>query len=168
VLVAFGEPVSLAPYSAVYGDDAVKAVDALTTAVQVAMEAQVVNVRRLDWDALIRAVEDLYRGELVRELHEERGIAFRQIDTIRLSRAIAEAAQHFAEREPARVEALWQRIQGYRGLLWEYRVRDEAVRVRLARPRLGARLQHGSRAGLGLPFFFYGVLVNGLPYFIPR
>jgi 1-acyl-sn-glycerol-3-phosphate acyltransferase len=168
VLVAFGEPVSLAPYSAVYGDNAVKAVDALTTSVQVAMEAQVVNVRRLDWDALIRAVEDLYRGELVRELHEERGIAFRQIDTIRLSRAIAEAAQHFAEREPARVEALWQRIQGYRGLLWEYRVRDEAVRVRLAPPRLGARLQHGSRAGLGLPFFFYGVLVNGLPYFLPR
>ena len=168
VLVAFGEPIALAPYSAVYGDDAVKAVDALTTSVQVAMEAQVVNVRRLDWDALIRAVEDLYRGELVRELHEERGIALRQIDTIRLSRGIAEAAQHFAAREPARVEALWQRIQGYRGLLWEYRVRDEAVRARLARPRLGARLQHGSRAGLGLPLFLYGVLVNGLPYFLPR
>ncbi len=168
VLVAFGEPVSLAPYSAVYRDDAVTAVDALTTAVQVAMEAQVVNVRRLDWDALIRAVEDLYRGELVRELHEERGIAFRQIDTIRLTRAIAEAVQHFAEREPERVETLWQRIQAYRGLLWEYRVRDEAVRARLARPRLGARLQHGSQAGLGLPFFVYGVLVNGLPYFLPR
>jgi glycerol-3-phosphate O-acyltransferase / dihydroxyacetone phosphate acyltransferase len=168
VLVAFGEPVPLAPYSAEYADNPLKAVDALTTSVQVAMEAQVVNVRRLDWAALIRAVEDLYRGELVRELHEERGLALRQIDTIRLSRAIAEAAQHFAEREPERVEALWQRIQGYRGLLWEYHVRDEAVRARLARPRLGARLQHGSWAGLGFPLFLYGATVNGLPYFVPR
>jgi glycerol-3-phosphate O-acyltransferase / dihydroxyacetone phosphate acyltransferase len=168
VLVAFGEPVSLPPYVAVYGEDPVKAVDALTTAVQVAMEAQVVNVRRLDWAELIHAVEDLYRGELVRELHEERGLALRQIDTIRLSHAIAEAAQHFAEREPERVEALWQRIQGYRGLLWEYRVRDEAVRGRLARPRLSARLQHGSWAGLGFPLFLYGATVNGLPYYVPR
>jgi 1-acyl-sn-glycerol-3-phosphate acyltransferase len=168
VLVAFGEPVPLGPYAAAYGADAVRAVDALTTSVQIAMEAQVVNVRRLDWDALIRAVDDLYRGELVRELHEERGLALSQIDTIRLSRAIAEAAQHFAEREPDRVEALWQRIQGYRGLLWEYRVRDEAVRARLARPRLRARLQHGSWAGMGLPLFLYGIVVNGLPYFLPR
>ena len=93
-----------------------------------------VNVRRLDTATLIRAVEELYRGELVRELHDERGLALRQIDTIRLSRAIAEAAQYFAEREPERVEALWQHIQGYRALLHDYRVRDEAVRERLARP----------------------------------
>jgi len=168
VLVAFGEPVPLAPYVAAHREDPTKAVDALTTDVQLAMEAQVVNVRRLDWAALIRAVDDLYRGELVRELHEERGIGLRQIDTIRLSRSIAEAAQYFAEREPERVESLWQRIQGYRGLLWEYHVRDEAVRARLARPRLRARVQHGGWVGLGFPIFLYGVVVNGLPYFIPR
>lgn len=168
VLVMFGEPVALTAYVDRYQTDPVQAVEALTTSIQVAMEAQVVNVRRMDWAALIRAVDDLYRGELVRELHEERGLALGQIDTIRLSRAIAEAAQHFAEREPDRVEALWQRIQGYRGLLWTYRVRDEAVRARLSPSRLRARLQRGSRAGLGLPIFLYGVLVNGLPYFIPR
>ncbi|HEU5189746.1 MAG TPA: lysophospholipid acyltransferase family protein [Methylomirabilota bacterium] len=168
VLVMFGEPMRLAPYIDRYRTDPAQAVEALTTSVQVAMEALVVSVSRLDWAALIRAVDDLYRGELVRELHEERGLALGQIDTIRLSRAIAEAAQHFAEREPDRVEALWQRIQGYRGLLWTYRVRDEAVRARLSRPRLRVRLQRGSWVGLGLPLFLYGVLVNGLPYFIPR
>jgi glycerol-3-phosphate O-acyltransferase / dihydroxyacetone phosphate acyltransferase len=168
VLVSFGEPIVLGAYGDRYQHDAPAAVDALTTTIQYEMEAQVVNVRRLDTASLIRAVEDLYRGELVRELHEERGLALRQIDTIRLSRAIAEAAQYFAERQPERVEALWQRIQGYRALLHDYRVRDEAVRARLARPRLRTRLGRGSRASLAFPFFLYGVVVNGFPYFLPR
>lgn len=168
VLVAFGEPIALDAYGDRFQQDAPKAVDGLTTTIQYEMEAQVINVRRLDIDALIRAVEDLYRSELVRELHNERGLALRQIDTLRLSRAIAEAAQYFAEREPQRVEALWQRIQGYRGLLYDFRVRDEAVRARLARPRLRTRLGRGSRASLAFPIFLYGVIVNGLPYFLPR
>jgi glycerol-3-phosphate O-acyltransferase/dihydroxyacetone phosphate acyltransferase len=168
VLVSFGEPIPLGAYVDRYQDDPPKAVDGLTTTIQHEMEAQVINVRRLDSAALIRAVEELYRSELVRELHDERGLALRQIDTIRLSRAIAEAAQYFAEREPERVEALWQRIQGYRALLHDYRVRDEAVRERLARPRLRTRLGRGSRASLAFPFFLYGVVVNGLPYFLPR
>jgi glycerol-3-phosphate O-acyltransferase / dihydroxyacetone phosphate acyltransferase len=168
VLVSFGEAIALGAYRDRYEEDAPKAVDGLTTTIQYEMEAQVVNVRRLDTATLIRAVEELYRGELVRELHDERGLALRQIDTIRLSRAIAEAAQYFAEREPERVEALWQRIQGYRALLHDYRVRDEAVRERLARPRLRTRLGRGSRASLAFPFFLYGAVVNGLPYFLPR
>jgi hypothetical protein len=47
-------------------------------------------------------------------------------------------------------------------------VRDEAVRARLARPRLRARVQRGGWASLGFPIFVYGMIVNGLPYFIPR
>src|SRR4029453_12859212 len=53
VLVIFGEPMTLAPYIDRYRTDPPQAVEALTTSVQVAMEAQVVNVRRLDWAALI-------------------------------------------------------------------------------------------------------------------
>ncbi|MGH7324949.1 MAG: 1-acyl-sn-glycerol-3-phosphate acyltransferase, partial [Candidatus Rokuibacteriota bacterium] len=88
VLVSFGEPVPAAPYLAAYREDAVKAVDALTTAIQWAMEAQVVHVARIDTEALVRAVESLYRDELVRQLREERGLGERQVDLFRLSRTI--------------------------------------------------------------------------------
>src|SRR5437773_1109155 len=79
VLVSFGPPVPVTPYLDAYRRDPVKAVEALTTAIQWAMEAEVVHVERIDATQLVRAVEELYRGELARELQEERGLPPRQI-----------------------------------------------------------------------------------------
>jgi glycerol-3-phosphate O-acyltransferase / dihydroxyacetone phosphate acyltransferase len=168
VLVSFGEPLAVTPYLPAYREDPVKAVEALTTAIQWAMEVQVVHVDRIDAAAVVRAVEELYRGELVRELQTERGLAENQIDLVRLSRTIVEAVNHFKAHDPERLENLWQRMQGYRALLARYRVRDEAVRRRLTPPRVRARLWHSWEAIVGLPFFIYGALVNALPYFVPR
>jgi glycerol-3-phosphate O-acyltransferase/dihydroxyacetone phosphate acyltransferase len=168
VLVSFGPPVPVTPYRDAYGEDPVKAVEALTTAVQWAMEAEVVHVERIEAANLVRAVEELYRGELVRELQEERGLAPKQIDLTRLSRAIVDAVNWFRERDPARVEALWQRIQSYRALLAEYRVKDEAVRARLERPRPRQKIRRGWEAVAGFPVFVYGAGVNFLVYWGPR
>ncbi len=168
VLVAFGEPIPVTPYLAAYREDPVKAVEALTTAIQWAMEAQVVHVNRIDAAEVVRAVEELYRGALIRELRAERGLAENQIDLVRLSRTIVEAVNHFKERDPERVERLWQRIQGYRALLAEYHLRDDAVRRRLEPAPARTRLLHSWEAVVGLPLFVYGALVNALPYFVPR
>jgi glycerol-3-phosphate O-acyltransferase/dihydroxyacetone phosphate acyltransferase len=168
VLVSFGAPVPVTPYLDAYRADPVKAVEALTTAIQWAMEAEVVHVERIEASDLVRAVEELYRGELARELQEERGLAPRQIDLVRLSRAIVDAVNHFRAREPERVERLWQRIQSYRALLAEFRVKDEAVRARLERRGPRRRIRRGWEAVAGLPFFVYGATVNALPYWGPR
>ena len=45
-----------------------KAVDALTRDLQWAMEAQVVNVERIDDQRLVRAVEELYRDDLTEQV----------------------------------------------------------------------------------------------------
>ena len=168
VLVSFGPAVPVTPYLEAYRQDPVKAVDALTTAIQWAMEAEVVHVERIDAARLVRAVEELYRGELVRELQEQRGFGPKQIDLTRLSRAIVDAVTWFKERDPARVEALWQRIQSYRALLAEYRVKDEAVRARLERRGPRQKIRRGWEAVAGLPFFVYGASVNGFVYWVPR
>jgi 1-acyl-sn-glycerol-3-phosphate acyltransferase len=168
VLVSFGAAVPVTPYLEPYRAEPVKTVDALTTAIQWAMEGQVVHVDRIDAAALVRAVEELYRSDLIRQLREERGLADRQIDLFRLSRTIVDAVNHFKVHEPARVEQVWQRIQGYRALLAAYRVKDEAVQARLARPPIRRRLRATWDALLGFPFFAYGAVVNALPFFLPR
>jgi len=152
VLVSFGRALAATPYLDAYREDPAKAVDALTRDIQWAMEAEVVHVERIDAAGLVHALEDLYRVELVRELQRERGLAPKQIDPLRLSRAIVDAVNYFKARDPERVERLWQRIQGYRALL--------------AAPALGRH--HSWQATAGFPLFAYGALVNGLPYFVPR
>jgi 1-acyl-sn-glycerol-3-phosphate acyltransferase len=168
VLVSFGRPVPVRPYLAAYREDGPAAVHALTDAIQHAMEGEVVNVQRIDETALVRAVEELYRDSLIRELKTERGLGDRQIDLFRLSRGIVDAVDHFRATDPARVERLWQRIRSYRALLAACRVRDEAVRRRAEPVSLRGRVRYGWKAILGLPIFAYGSVVNALPYWIPR
>ncbi|MGH7312211.1 MAG: 1-acyl-sn-glycerol-3-phosphate acyltransferase, partial [Candidatus Rokuibacteriota bacterium] len=168
VLVSFGEPVPLSAYSGAYRSDPVRGVDELTTAIQWAMEAQVVHVDRIEAADVVRAVEELYRGHLVRELREERGLAESQVDLFRLSRSIVEAVNHFKERDPERVERIWQRIQAYRALLARYRVKDEAVQARLGRRTIRRRVLNAGEAFAVFPLFAYGAVVNALPYFVPR
>jgi len=168
VRVSFGEPIPVAPYAAVHRDDPLRAVEALTSAIQTGMEAEILHVARPERQDLIRALEQIYRGDLIRELQEERGLGGRQIDPLRLSQGIADAVAHFEERDPARVERLWAGIQRYRGLLAAHHVRDQAVRARGERTRGRGRLRHSWEASVGLPIFAYGCLVNGLPYLLPR
>jgi 1-acyl-sn-glycerol-3-phosphate acyltransferase len=168
VRLSFGEPIALAPYAPVYRDEPAKAVEALTTAIQWGMEAEILNVARPERQDLIRAVEEIYRSDLIRELHEERGLGARQIDPLRLARAIADAAAHFEERDPERVARMWAAVLKYRAMLAAYHVRDQAVRASAQRPPARARLRHSWEASVGLPFFAYGLAVNGLPYLLPR
>jgi 1-acyl-sn-glycerol-3-phosphate acyltransferase len=168
VRVSFGEPVAVEPYRAVYREDAPKAVDALTTAIQWAMEAEIVNAARTDRAEVARAVDEIYRPDLARALRDERGLSAAQIDSFRLSQSIADAVAHFETREPERVERLWRQIEEYRALLAAWQVRDPAVRARLQRRSVAERLRRSGVASAGLPLFAYGALVNLLPYALPR
>ena len=168
VLVSFGERVPVAGYAAAYRADPQKAVEALTESIQWAMEAEVVNVERIDDARLVRAVQEIYGAELVREVAESRGLAARDVDPLRLSRSIVDAVAHFKKHDPERVERLWHRIQTYRAMLAASRVRDDVVRGWHARTPRRQRLRRGWQAVLGFPLFAYGAVVNGLPYLIPR
>jgi 1-acyl-sn-glycerol-3-phosphate acyltransferase len=168
VRVAFGEPLPLAGYLPAYRDDPAEAVAALTSAIQSAMQAEIVHVDRLDRAALVRVVDELYRGELAQALRDEAGVAAAQVDTFRLSQAIADAVAHFEERDPERVERIAQQVDEYRAMLAAYGIRDPAVRARLERHGLGDRVRRSWQAAVGLPFFAYGAAVNFLPYYLPR
>jgi 1-acyl-sn-glycerol-3-phosphate acyltransferase len=168
VLVAFGAPVPLEPHVARARQDQVAAVEDLTEAIQSAMEAEVVHVDRVDAAEVVRAVEDLYRDDLVRQLRASRDLPPEAIDVFRLSRTIVEAVDHFREHDPARVADIWQRIQHYRALLDAWHVRDQAVRARLRNEEPHHRLRASGTAVVGFPLFVYGTVVNALPYLAPR
>jgi 1-acyl-sn-glycerol-3-phosphate acyltransferase len=165
VLVSFGAPVDVASCLAVHREEPARALHALTTAIQGAMEREVVHVERIDRAALVRAVEALYRGDLERALWQERG--GRPIDAVPASGSIAATVEHFRARDPERIERLWQRMLGYRAGLAAYRRGDEALRTGLERPVERQRVARSSQTLVGLPLFAYGATVNFLPYYLP-
>src|SRR5215831_9478338 len=95
VLVAFGEPLPLGPHVERARANLVAAVEGLTDVIQSGMEAEIVNVDRMDTADVLRAVEELYRAELVRQLRAEQNLPPEAIDVFRLSRTIVEAVAHF-------------------------------------------------------------------------
>ena len=132
------------------------------------MERELVHIESIDPERLAGTVEELYRGELERELWAERGLPGPQIDPFRLSRSIGDAVAYFRQRDPERGGRLWQRIQGYRALLAAYRLRDEAARSRLEHAPPRRRVARSWQAIAGFPLFAYGAVVNFLPYYLPR
>ena len=167
VRLSFGEPVAVEPYLAAYRAEPAKAVEALTAAIQTGMEAAILHLDRVDRADVARAVDDLFRSDLIRELEMERGLAPDRVDAFRLAQSIADAVAFYSERDPARVERVWTEIQGYRAMLAAWQVRDHAVRD-IVRPSPGRALQRIGQASLGLPLFAYGAAVNALPYLVPR
>jgi hypothetical protein len=75
VRVSFGEPVAVSMYLAVCREEPAKALHTLTTAIQWTMEREVAHVGRIDTAALARAVEELYRSDVERELWAELRLA---------------------------------------------------------------------------------------------
>ncbi|HEU4369396.1 MAG TPA: lysophospholipid acyltransferase family protein [Methylomirabilota bacterium] len=167
VLVSFGERVDVSSCFAGYREEPPKALHTLTTALQWAMEREVVHVERIDTAALASAVEAVYRGEIEHELWEERGLLGRQIAPFQRSGSIADAVEHFRKQDPERIERLWQRILGYHAGLAAYRLRDEAARARLERTPERQRIARSWQTIVGLPLFAYGAAVNFLPYYLP-
>jgi len=159
VLVSFGEPVAVSSYVKGYGEEPLKALHTLTTTIQEAMEREVVHVERIGTAALARAVEAVYRGGLEPELREK--------PPFPNSRPVADAVEHLRERDPERIERLWQRILGYHAGLAAYRLRGEAVRTRLERTAERPRVARSWQTIVGFPLFAYGAAVNFLPYYLP-
>ena len=167
VLVSCGEPIDVSSHLAAYREEPTKELHALTTAIQAAMEREVVHVERIDTTVFGRAVETLYRGELEREMWEERWLSGRPIVPFQTSESIATAVEHFRNQDPERIERLWQRLLGYQVGLADYRLRDETVRTRLERPAHGQRVARSWQTIVGLPLFAYGAAVNFIPYYLP-
>jgi 1-acyl-sn-glycerol-3-phosphate acyltransferase len=154
-IVSFSAPIAVSPYLAVYREEPLKALRALTTTLQRAMERETVQVERIDAAALARAVQTVYRGELEHELWDKTA-------PLASSRAVADAVEQLRDQAPERVERLWQRILAYQGGLAAYgrgtRLARQPERQAVARPW---------QTIIGLPLFAYGAGVNFVPYYVP-
>jgi glycerol-3-phosphate O-acyltransferase / dihydroxyacetone phosphate acyltransferase len=166
-IVSFSAPIDVSPCLAVYRDDPVKALHALTATLQRAMEREVVQAECIDAVALARAVQAVYRGELEHELWDERRHVRRHTAAVAMSRTVADAVEHLREQAPERVERVWQRIVAYHAGLAAYDPSGDQFGARLDCPPERQRVARSWQTIVGLPLFAYGAAVNFVPYYLP-
>jgi len=168
VLISFGDPLDLAPHLARYASAPTEAVEQLTEAIQVAMRAQIPHVERPDLTSLVRDVEALYKGDLIRVLMASRGLTSREIDPLRLSQKIVAAIHYYDTHDPERLLSIRRRLDRYEIALRMLRLRDGALHQERGTWTLRRHLRSALLGLLGFPLFLYGEVMNFLPYSLPR
>ena len=168
VLISFGDPLDLAPHLARYASAPMEAVEQLTEAIQVAMRAQIPHVERPELISLVRDVEALYKGDLIRVLMASRGLTSREIDPLRLSQKIVAAIHYYDTHDPERLLSIRRRLDRYEIALRMLRLRDGALHQERGTRTLRRHLRSALLGLLGFPLFLYGEVMNFLPYSLPR
>ncbi len=168
VLISFGDPLDLTAHLARYASAPMEAVEQLTEAIQVAMRAQIPHVERPDLTSLVRDVEALYKGDLIRVLMTSRGLTSREIDPLRLSQKIVAAIHYYDTHDPERLLSIRRRLDRYEIALRMLRLRDGALHQERGTWTLRRHLWSALLGLLGFPLFLYGELMNLLPYSFPR
>ncbi|HSP05605.1 MAG TPA: lysophospholipid acyltransferase family protein [Acidobacteriota bacterium] len=169
VLVRIGTPISVSPYMAPFHQNPVETVDRLTADLQEAMEQEVMHVDAPELEQLLRDIENIYKGELIRDLIEEQGVALHDIDSFRLSKKLVEGIHFFNQRNPELVLHIRDNVRSYTSRLKKARLRDEMVR-RITENKTSYRifLWRIFLLLIGLPGALYGGINHFLPYEISR
>ena len=162
VLINVGEPVPLVKYFTQYHDDAAAGVNALTREIQTRLEQLTVNIQDEELEEFVRALEQIYREEL---LAENAARPVNDIAAFFVSQKIAEGVQYYQTHHPATLAAIREQVTSYQRKLARLRLRDELLRD--TRPSRRAWQEYGKIAVLallGFPFALYGIINNFLPY----
>ena len=155
VVASVGRPIELSPFRERAREDEAAAVRELTEHIQAVLERLILNVE-VDRVALVHAIEEIYRVE-----------ATGGVDAVKLgvARGVAECIEHFARRDPARVEAAAHRVGRYRDALDTLRIRDRTLREMLpAAGRLRERARLVTLGLLGIVPALIGGALNYVPY----
>jgi 1-acyl-sn-glycerol-3-phosphate acyltransferase len=162
VLINVGEPVPLVKYFTQYHTDPVAGVNTLTREIQSRLEKLTVNIQDEELEDFVRALERIYREEL---LAENAGRSAQDVAAFFLSQKIAEGVQYYQTHRPEVLAAIRDQVTSYQRKLARLHLRDELLRA--DNPARRAWHEYGRVALLalaGLPLALYGVINNYAPY----
>ncbi len=157
VLLNAAPPIAVATYAAAYAADPDAAADALTAAIQEALERRLVISHDAAGDALAQQIEDTFGDHLNPDDDPDT-----LYDNFQLGRTLLQAVAYFEQHDPARLAALRAQLGDYLAALHRHGLDDAALDAH----------RRGRWAGLlnlvlGLPVWLYGLINNYLPYQLP-
>jgi glycerol-3-phosphate O-acyltransferase / dihydroxyacetone phosphate acyltransferase len=169
VIVSIGPPIAASTYLQKYESDPTKTVEELTEDLQKAIEAQVIVIDEPELDRLVKQIEEIYKGELIRDLIEIRGIKKDEIDSFQLSKRLIAGIHYFNEKNPDLIRRIQEEIEAYTGKLRKIKVDDGLIESLVNNPTSYKRfLLRIILMLICLPPALWGAVNHFLPYQISR
>ena len=169
VIVRIGPPIPASTYLEKYQAAPMEAVEQLTDDLQKAIEAQVIVVDEPELDRLVKEIQEIYKGELIRDLIEIRGLKKEEIDRFQLSKRLIAGIHYFNEKNPDLIRSIQEEIQNYTGRLKKIKVHDGLIERLINNPT--SYRQFLLRVVLMivcLPLALWGAANHFFPYRISR
>lgn len=165
VLMIVGRPVAMEQYRVQYLADPRSAERAMTFNLQEILRKHIIDIRRLHLRAIVKDIEKIYKSQLVTSL----GARLRKfpppMKDFVVRKGIVRCIEFYDRKDPALVHAMWQRISRYRKTLSHLGI--EQVLEGPQEVSFRKNLKYIVMSTLGLPFAFYGLANNYIPYKIP-
>jgi glycerol-3-phosphate O-acyltransferase / dihydroxyacetone phosphate acyltransferase len=134
VIVSIGPPIAASAYLEKYELAPAETVEQLTDNLQKAIEAQVIIIEEPELDRLVQQIQEIYKGELIRDLIEIRGLKKEEIDRFQLSKRLIAGIHYFNEKNPDLIRRIQEEIETYTGRLKKIKVHDSLIEALVNNP----------------------------------
>lgn len=165
VTIKYGLPIKIADYKNDYIANEVQTVKMVTNKIEDAITNLTTNVRTLEHEEIVDALELIYKKELMRDL----GLSTKnKTDEFSITKQLIDGVEWYFQHQPSKVEKFKMMFKSYKEKLDLLGLKEEYIETNIKSITLIDRFYIYLYIVIGFPFYVYGLLNNYIPYKVPR
>lgn len=165
VTIKYGLPIKIADYKNDYIANEVQTVKMVTNKIEDAITNLTTNVRTLEHEEIVDALELIYKKELMRDL----GLSTKnKTDEFSITKQLIDGVEWYFQHKPSKVEKFKMMFKSYKEKLDLLGLKEEYIESNIKSITLIDRFYIYLYIVIGFPFYVYGLLNNYIPYKVPR
>ena len=165
VTIKYGLPIKIADYKNDYIANEVQTVKMVTNKIEDAITNLTTNVRTLEHEEIVDALELIYKKELMRDL----GLSTKnKTDEFSITKQLIDGVEWYFQHQPSKVEKFKIMFKSYKEKLDLLGLKEEYIESNIKSITLIDRFYIYLYIVIGFPFYVYGLLNNYIPYKVPR
>ncbi|MCH7763298.1 MAG: 1-acyl-sn-glycerol-3-phosphate acyltransferase [Candidatus Marinimicrobia bacterium] len=165
VLARFGKPIILSDFRSVYEQDEIEAVHQVTTQIETALSKLTINLKDLEMEEIVEALETIYKQELAIDLGME---IENKSDDFSVTKGLINAVEWHYENQPKTVEKFKSMLHRYQRFLNRLQIKDEFLDPASGSVTFWERVKAILFLVFMFPIYLYGLINNVIPYKFPR
>ncbi len=165
VSTRFGQPIQLTDFRDVYEQNEKEAVHLVTEQIETALSKLTINLKDLEMQEIVEALERIYKQELAVDLGLE---TENKADDFSVTKGLINAVEWYYENEPSKVNEFKGMLNLYQRLLNRLQIKDEFLDPASSRVTFWERIKAILYIIIMFPIYLYGLINNVIPYKFPR